>query len=143
MVEGEIAGVMDAVSLSGFWYLTGASADERSTPAHRVVIRFDVVAGHLRGAALFPGQEVPLRDLAFDGKRLSFTLEQPSGAGQHEPVTILPYPLVLEAVSENKFEGSWKSRLESVGIPLKLWRAYSWGDSTVPLASARQNRRRK
>jgi hypothetical protein len=118
---------MDPSSLVGLWYLAGSQADERAVSVHRFVIRFDLIAGELRGAVVDPSRDVWLEDLSFDGTRLSFKLLQSSDAGR-EPITILPYPLLLHAVADGRFEGSWmKSETESVAIPLKLWRAHPPG----------------
>ena len=117
---------MASVDLAGRWYLTGLEADEGRVPKHRVLLKFASVEGRLHGAAVaLAGEEVPLGELTFDGRRLSFRLQRPTGDG-FQAGTVMPYSLVFHAVAGEKFEGHWmKSKTETVGPKLKLWRAAS------------------
>lgn len=110
--------------LVGLWYLTRLDADERTVPQHRVVIKFDRAGDQLRGAAVTSIGDIPLAGLTFDGTRLSFQLQHPTDTG-FEILTLMPYPLVLEAVAD-KFEGRWiwmENEGQSFGPRLKLWKA--------------------
>lgn len=116
---------MISSDLAGLWYLTRLDADERTVPQHRVVIKFDRAGDELRGDVVTPIGDIPLATLTFDGTRLSFQLQRPTDTG-FETLTLMPYPLVLEAVAE-KFEGRWiwmKNEVQSFGPRLKLWRAH-------------------
>src|SRR5690349_1077711 len=92
--------------LVGYWVLTPAAADENAPLKHRIEIRFGVAEYELYGAVLCETTEIPLREVSFDGTRLCFTLQHATATG-FVPVSAMPYPIVLDAVTDQKFQGYW------------------------------------